>query len=93
MTAFSPRNTLAFRMPEAFSPRIRPTLFERLASRLVGLRERIAVAAELRRASDRDLRDMGITRYDTGRVFDPEFADEYASRGKYSRPRKSAGGS
>ena len=92
MTAYSPRNTLAFQVPKAFSPRIRSTLLGRLASRLAGLRERIAAAAELGRASDRDLRDMGITRYDTGRVFDPEFADEYANRGTYSTRRRTAEG-
>ena len=93
MTAHSSRSTLAFRMPEALSPRTRPTLVQRLASRFAALREHIAVAAELSRTSDRELRDMGITRYDTSRVFDPEFADEYARRGADIRPRRSAGGS
>lgn len=92
MTAYSPRNTLAFRTPEAFSSGIRPTSLARLAARLAGLRERIAAKAELSRASDRDLRDMGITRYDIGRVFDPEFADEYANRGTYSTRRRTAEG-
>ncbi len=92
MTAQSSRDTLAFRMPEAYSPIRRRTLLERLADRWTALRERRAAVLALRGASDRDLRDMGITRSDIDRLFDPEFADEHAGRVARVKSRRSGGG-
>ncbi len=57
---------------------------DRLASirRTLGaLSHRMAVRQELRSMTDRELADIGLNRYDVGRVFDPEFAREYSSRG------------
>lgn len=44
------------------------------------LTERHRVMNELAHLSDRDLADLGITRYDIPRVFDPAFAAEHADR-------------
>jgi uncharacterized protein YjiS (DUF1127 family) len=44
-------------------------------------RERQGVRAELASMTDRELADIGMSRYDISRVFDPEFAREHASRG------------
>ena len=43
--------------------------------------QRHRVMNELGRLSDRELSDLGISRSDIPRVFDPEFAAEYANRG------------
>lgn len=100
MTAQNSRRTLAFHMPEMLSPRdgwdnaghiaIPPRpLSGRLADRFARFRARYAGIAELTRMTDRELRDMGITRGDIGRVFDAAFADEYARRGVPSlKPRR-----
>jgi len=42
--------------------------------------ERRRVINELARMSDRDLADLGLSRYDIPRVFDPAFAAERAAR-------------
>jgi len=42
--------------------------------------ERRRVVNELVRMSDRELADLGISRYDIPRVFDPAFAAERAAR-------------
>ena len=41
---------------------------------------RRAVINELSSLSDRELADIGLTRYDISRVFDPGFAAEYNAR-------------
>ncbi len=43
--------------------------------------ERAAVRNELYSMTDRELADIGINRYEIGRVFDPKFAREHAMRG------------
>lgn len=43
-------------------------------------RQRRRVMNELAEMSDRELADLGISRYDIPRVFDPAFAREYAER-------------
>ena len=43
--------------------------------------ERAAVRNELYSMTDRELGDIGISRYEIGRVFDPDFAREHAMRG------------
>ena len=40
------------------------------------MRERQRVIRDLKAMSDRELSDIGLTRYDIPRVFDPEFAKE-----------------
>jgi len=42
--------------------------------------ERRRVMNELAQMSDRELADLGISRYDIPRVFDPKFAAEHAAR-------------
>jgi uncharacterized protein YjiS (DUF1127 family) len=44
------------------------------------LAERHRVMNELARLSDRELADLGMSRYDIPRVFDPSFAVEHAER-------------
>jgi uncharacterized protein YjiS (DUF1127 family) len=41
---------------------------------------RMGVRQELYSMADRELADMGINRYDIGRIFDPEFAREHSGR-------------
>lgn len=48
---------------------------------LRNLVERAAVRNELYSMSDRELADIGLSRYEIGRVFDREFAREHALRG------------
>ncbi len=50
--------------------------------RLAALPARMAVRNELCAMSDRELADIGINRYDVNRVFDSDFADEHARRGR-----------
>ena len=50
-------------------------------SRALGFARRRSVRNELYAMTDRELADIGINRYDVERVFDPDFAREYASRG------------
>jgi uncharacterized protein YjiS (DUF1127 family) len=49
-------------------------------SRLTRMMERQRVIQELQAMSDRDLGDLGLTRYDIPRVFEAEFAKEHALR-------------
>lgn len=106
MTAQNRRHTLAFQMPEFLSsrdgwndaehqavpPRTR-IMLGRVADRFAKLRARHAAFAELHRTSDRELRDMGMTRGDIDRIFEPEFAAEHATRGALPvRTPKSGGG-
>jgi uncharacterized protein YjiS (DUF1127 family) len=42
------------------------------------MKERRRVIRELEAMSDRELTDLGISRYDIPRVFDPKFAEERA---------------
>ncbi|HJS84381.1 MAG TPA: DUF1127 domain-containing protein [Acetobacteraceae bacterium] len=70
---------------EPVFPRRRPGWAERLASFRRALSEALrhrAVQHELSSMSDRELADIGINRYDIGRIFDPEFAREYEARGE-----------
>lgn len=57
---------------------------ERLAfaSRILSFPRRRSVRNELYAMTDRELSDIGISRYDVERVFDPEFAREYAARSR-----------
>ncbi len=48
---------------------------------VAGWLERQRVMNEMSRLSDRDLADLGISRYDIKRVFDPAFAADHAARG------------
>ncbi len=56
-------------------------LGQRLGSAIAALRGRQAVFNELRSLTDRELADIGITRSDIYRVFDPAFAAEHRARG------------
>ena len=49
-------------------------LVRNVAARISAYRERRAVLNELAQLSDRDLADIGLSRADLHRVFDPEFA-------------------
>jgi uncharacterized protein YjiS (DUF1127 family) len=65
-------------------PRRRRRWTERLASvrrALAAVPRRMAVLRELDSMTDRELADIGINRYDVGRIFDPEFVREYNGRG------------
>lgn len=80
MTAHFPLHTLQVRTDDMFSPRPdRGSLLHRVAQRWQTYRERLRVVDELSKASDRELRDIGINRYDIGRLFDPEFEGRAAS--------------
>lgn len=48
--------------------------------RLTQMIERQRVTRELEAMSDRDLADLGLSRYDIPRVFEAEFAKEHALR-------------
>jgi uncharacterized protein YjiS (DUF1127 family) len=69
-----------FRDEEADMPQAkpaRPGLFSRLRSLLTWIAEtpkRQAVIDELRLLSDHELADIGLNRFELGRVFDPRFA-------------------
>lgn len=55
--------------------------------------EQHAMEEELRGSADRDLRDIGITRGDIDRLFDPAFAAEFGRRGEeVPTRRRTAGG-
>ncbi len=43
--------------------------------------ERLRVMHQLEELSDRDLADLGLTRYDIPRVFDPGFVSSFGERG------------
>ncbi len=47
---------------------------------LIGMAERRRVINELAALSDRDLSDLGLSRYDIPRVFDSDFAAEHGAR-------------
>jgi uncharacterized protein YjiS (DUF1127 family) len=49
-------------------------LISRLFARLAEMRERQQVISELSMLSDRELADIGLSRVDVPRVFDPAFA-------------------
>jgi uncharacterized protein YjiS (DUF1127 family) len=93
MTAQNISRTLAFQVPEMLSsPPRRRTVLGRIIDRFAQLHARRDIFAELYGANDRELSDIGITRADIDRIFEPSFADEYAWRGEWPvRPRKSAG--
>lgn len=93
MTAQNISRALAFQAPEMLSlPPRRRTVLGRIIDRLARLHARHGIFAELHGADDRDLRDIGITRGDIDRIFEPSFADEYARRGEgLVRPRRNAG--
>lgn len=56
-------------------------LGQRLGKAIAALRGRQAVFNELHSLTDRELADIGITRGDIHRVFDPTFAAEHRARG------------
>jgi uncharacterized protein YjiS (DUF1127 family) len=69
---------------EPVLPPRRPGWTRRLASAwraLMAGRRRLAVRQELDSMTDRELADIGINRYDVGRIFDPEFVREHSGRG------------
>jgi uncharacterized protein YjiS (DUF1127 family) len=55
--------------------------FGRLTSAIGEWRQRHAVLQEMQTMTDRELSDIGLSRADLGRVFDPAFATDY-SRGR-----------
>jgi uncharacterized protein YjiS (DUF1127 family) len=57
------------------------TRLARLRETVARYRERQAVQAELHAMTDRELADIGMSRYDISRIFDPDFAQEHAHRG------------
>jgi uncharacterized protein YjiS (DUF1127 family) len=57
------------------------SLGQRLGGAIAALRGRQAVFNELHSLSERELSDIGITRSDIHRVFDPAFAAEHRARG------------
>jgi uncharacterized protein YjiS (DUF1127 family) len=57
------------------------SLGQRLGKAIAALRGRQAVFNELHSLTDRELADIGITRGDIHRVFDPAFAAEHRARG------------
>ena len=69
---------------EPVLPRRRQSWVARLAGLPVrwasAYADRRRVMTELARMSDRDLADLGLSRYDIPRVFDPAFAAERAAR-------------
>jgi len=96
MSMHPPKQAVAFRLPEMLSyhstwddadyePVVphRRGWADRLAffRRARGFTGRMSVRKELYAMSDRELSDIGISRYDIQRVFDPTFAREHASRG------------
>ena len=89
MTADIAKDGLTFLMPGAArataAPRRHAALLARLAAAaqwLAQMPRRRAVVDELARLSDHELADIGLTRTDLPRVFDPAFA---ASRSAASR--------
>jgi uncharacterized protein YjiS (DUF1127 family) len=55
-----------------------------LGIRLQAARARYAASRELAAMSAGELADMGITRHDVNRLFDPHLAPEFQSRGRSS---------
>jgi uncharacterized protein YjiS (DUF1127 family) len=53
----------------------------RLATAVAGWRQRQAVLREMQTMTDRELADIGLSRADLARVFDPAFAADY-TRGR-----------
>ena len=70
---------------EPVLPPRRPGWTRRLAASvwraLTAAPRRVAVLRELDSMTDRELADIGINRYDVGRIFDPEFVREHSGRG------------
>lgn len=88
MTATFSKHQLAPAFPTNITPRAtaqrrhhRAGLGQRLGRAITALRGRRAVLNELHSLSDRELSDIGITRSDIRRVFDPAFAAEHRARG------------
>ncbi len=57
------------------------TWFGRIVSAFAEWRQRQAVLQEMQTMSDRELSDIGLSRADLARVFDPKFAADH-SRGR-----------
>ena len=53
---------------------------------IAALPQRIATYNALRALSDRELRDIGMTRFDIGRVFEPDFNPRPAANDAGQRP-------
>lgn len=80
MSAHVAKNGMTFLMPGSAgattSPRRRPALAGRIGAAvtwLAGLPRRQAVLEDLGRLSDRELADIGLSRSDLPRIFDPAF--------------------
>lgn len=80
MSAHVAKNGMTFLMPGSAgattSPRRRPALGGRIGAAvtwLAGLPRRQAVLEDLGRLSDRELTDIGLSRSDLPRIFDPAF--------------------
>jgi uncharacterized protein YjiS (DUF1127 family) len=68
---------ISARVPEHLQPKAGP--LARLAHAVAVSRKRARERRELQGMSDRELRDIGITRADIDRVLGPAFAREYAT--------------
>ena len=74
---------------EGAAPLVKPqdrrtsTWLPRLLARLAEWQRRRTVIAEMATMTDHELADIGLSRADLGRVFDPSFAAEHARRGEY----------
>ncbi len=70
--------TLSFRTPAIDSPVSRQpaSMLRQLASRIANAWHRRTVMDELSTLTDRELTDIGLSRADLGRVFDPRFVRE-----------------
>ena len=70
---------------EPVLPARRPSVLQRLGRVLhsvIEFSQHAATRAELAGMTDRELADIGLSRYDINRVFDPAFEREYADRGR-----------
>ena len=82
-----PKHQLAGVMPHTVSggatraDRHHPGPIGRVFARLRDLGSRRATINELNGFSERELADIGLSRSDIHRVFDPSFARDYAQRG------------
>ena len=67
-------------------------LFAAFASHLRAARVRHATGRELAGMSAGELADMGITRHDLSRLFEPQLTSEFQSRGGFNCAPDIAGG-
>lgn len=71
--ALLPANRISFPEHYADAHNQRPGVFAALSRRLRAFAERQRVLGELSTLTDRELTDIGLTRADLSRVFDPTF--------------------